>query len=197
MKVKSYLPIFPGFYNTIFDNEFNEDNEIEYWRQETKNNDLNWDDLDFDYVDYHLNISKDSCNFIEEKLKESGFNIVVHFEELISPKYYNYSNDSINVTYEFDKDEIRRIKTYLLQSVEDFEVFIENRYTSRSGFISSYSNDHKTWLFEYIDNIQDMPHILGSIFEFIITNEGEDPMYNMYEYSTEGNCLTASLKETT
>jgi len=55
MKIKSYLPIFQGFYETIF--EPCEDHIIE--------EPYNYDDYDFDYDEYREEMAKDCVNAIE------------------------------------------------------------------------------------------------------------------------------------
>ena len=54
ISVGTYLPVFPGFYNTIF--EFNdEDQEIDYYNDERESkglSELEYDQFDFDYRAY-------------------------------------------------------------------------------------------------------------------------------------------------
>ena len=193
MKHKGFLPVFPGFYGTMF--EPCEENEIEYWSSET-GKELDYDDLIFDYDEYQENAARGCCDFIEYKLNELGFSIKVEYEGIAFPNYYNFSNDSINCTYDFDKDEIRRITTYLLDNLDDFKGYLEGKYTSYDGFISWYSNKPLEWM-EYLNTFpnDDNMHMLSSILEFILTNElGNDIMWSMFD-SIPDNHLTASLKE--
>ena len=62
MKIKTYLPIFKGYYGSIFDP--NEDSEIDYineLRAENNKSEINYDHIDFDYNKYYLELSQDLC----------------------------------------------------------------------------------------------------------------------------------------
>lgn len=164
IKIESYLPVFTGFYNTIFESD--EDNYIEEGKT--------YDDYNWDYADYANRLSMACVESIESEL--SSFGLKLTFQALISPKYYNYSNDSINVLYELEEDSMFLIKQYLIDNMDSFESYIEEKYTSCSGFISSYSNDYKKWLFVYLEDDDKLKHCFGSILNFILLNEGFDDM---------------------
>ena len=56
--IETYLPLFTGFYEGIY--EPDEDMEIEYineLRSDKKLKPINYDDCEFNYDDYYLNIS--------------------------------------------------------------------------------------------------------------------------------------------
>ena len=189
---KGWLPIFPGFYNTIF--EGNEEGEIEYYMQETGNDDLGYDDIDFDYESYNDNAVLYCVDWVQTELNDLGFNIEVKNYSLHSPKYYNFSNDSINCDYHFNNDELLRVISYLTRNKEEFAKYIKDRYTSRSGFISSYSNDANDWIADLVDFDNDN-HKFSSILQFILINElGDDLQMEMY-YNIQDNYLIGTLKE--
>lgn len=193
LKIATFLPIFPGFYNTIFEasNEESEIEEINRIREEKGLNEINYDDCIFDYKEYELNVSKQCTNFVENELR-SIFNSVikVEFEELISPRYYNYSNDSINVSIEIGKKGIKEIKKYLIDNKNELETYLE-RYKSCDGFISSYSHYSDVWINEYLEQIEDKVHILGAVLDFILRNEISEPELDMY-YSISDNYVFAT-----
>lgn len=160
-KIGSYLPIFSGFYNTIF--EAQEDTVIE--------EPYEFDDYDFDYKEYNESVAKECVKVVGKWLKD--FDIKVKFEEVVSPKYYNYSNDSINVEYELGEDSMKKILDYLEENKEAFSEYIKKKYTSRDGFMSSYSNDSNEWISDLKDE-KSLHHKLGAVLEFILENEGHD-----------------------
>jgi uncharacterized protein YqeY len=180
-KIGSYLPIFSGFYNTIFEPQ--EDSVIEH--------PYKYDDYDFDYKEYQQDMSKECVGIVEGWLKD--FDIKVKFEELISPREYNYGNDSINVEYTLGKDSMKKILDYLEENKEAFAEYIKKRYTSRSGFISSYSSDSNEWITDLKDE-SSLHHKLGSVLEFILENEQHDE-YELYEKASGNVFLMGELKQ--
>ena len=174
---KTFLPIFPGFYNTLFEPDENiEIDCINEDRQSKGLKELNFDYFIFDYDEYYNEIGYKCTEVIENTLKDILKNdISIKFEKIISPKYYNYSNDSINVEISLNKDDIF---SYLLNNYDDFKEYIKEKYSSRSGFISWFSNDANDWIKDFADDFE-MDHKIGSILEFIILNDDYD--YNLYD----------------
>lgn len=168
-KVNSYLPIFSGFYNTLWDCDTLEDSEIEYINDErTAKGKTNIDsiEIDFDYKDYRNQVGKYLTEKIGETLKENGFISEITFDEIVSPKEYNFANDSIYVNYHLTDDNQKEIKKFLFKHFEDFEDYIKENYTSYDGFISFHSNKSIDWLID--NNLLEDQHKLGAIFNFIL-----------------------------
>lgn len=134
--IKSFLPVFPGFYGTMF--EASEDNHIDDGKT--------YADYVWDYSGYGLTVCKSCVNAIEDKLIELGFNLAIKFEGIASPKEYNFYNDSINVTFQFKTGCIKALKKYLIANQISFSAYLKDTYTSCSGFISWYSNQYTTWM---------------------------------------------------
>lgn len=183
-KMESWLPIFPGFYSTIF--EYN-GGDIEYTlfnNPSAINEALKQFCIDnvYDYInyaDYQQDISKAAVDFIESELKELYPNIVksVNFQELSSPKEYNFYNDSINVEYEVDFNIL--LKTFIKhpQAAE----YLKQRYTSYDGFSSSYPNNMSDWI---ESAYKDSSHTISSMLEFLllVDNDRNDLEMDIYEY---------------
>ena len=167
MKVQTFLPIFNGFYNTLFENilENATDNAIEY-HNETNGTELNYDNFDFDFVSIQNEICKDAVSKIEEKLNEIGINCTINFENLVSPRGYNFSNDSINIEINFKK--FSQVIEILDQNYDLFTQYIKERYTSCSGFISSYSNYSSDWMEDLRENSENEVHKVGAVLGFIL-----------------------------
>lgn len=178
-KIETYLPIFPGFYNTIFesDGEESEIDDINSQREEKGLDEITYNDCEWNYSERRQEISKSAVNFIEGEFEHLDMGLKFTFQAISSPKYYNFSNDSINV--EVEVEDMNKIVAYLQEIPEEFAEYIKERYTSCDGFISSHSNDSIDWLFA-INNGEDLSHKLGSILNFILINE-EITKENMYE----------------
>lgn len=190
MRIATYLPVFTGFYGTWFEcSDATIKDEIDHHRTETGNDDLSYDDLDFDFADYNKRVAEKCVGVIWNELKlhfdldPKDFDI--EFEGIVSPKFYNYSNDSINVVFKLNKDIFSKIVSYLYTYIDDFKEHIKENYTNRSGFISYYSNDANEWLdslHNYFDHyLRDsntdagdfgLNHLFGAVMEFILLNEG-------------------------
>ena len=78
----------------------------------------------------------------KDKLSEDGIDIPsLEFEKLVSPKEYNFTTDRI-FAYISPEDVLRLYKTVDAAKLAEC---IKARFTSRSGFASSYSNDAGEW----------------------------------------------------
>tara|TARA_R110000772_G_scaffold74551_1_gene162301 strand:+ start:27 stop:602 length:576 start_codon:yes stop_codon:yes gene_type:complete len=179
--IESYLPLFPGFYNTIFESH-SEGYEIESYNEEN-DTDYNYNDFTWHYDDYHNNMSQECCSGIEEILEEIGFDIKVKFQKLVSPKFYNFTSDSINCEYEITQHEYNKVIDYIKSNWSAFEKHIKETYSSRDGFISSHSNNAETWM-NNIKSESHLEHNFGSVLDFILENE-EYTYNNLYETITD------------
>jgi hypothetical protein len=138
MKIETYCPLFPGFYNTIF--EPNEDNEIEYHNQEN-DTDLSYDDFEFDYADYRERIASTFVESFEINFQDI-MPVKIDYQSISSPQYYNFSNDSLNIEVDLDFDKFMQIVN---ENKEELREYIRENYTSYDGFNSFHSNDIEDW----------------------------------------------------
>ena len=179
MKVQTFLPVFNGFYNTFFedilDNAVN--NAIEY-HNEQKNTDLVYDDFNFNFDSIMQEICKDAVSKIEEKLNEIGINCTIIYENLVSPKYCNFSYDSINIEINFKK--FSQVIEILEQNFDSFTQYIKDNYTSSEGFISSYSNYSSDWMEDLKNDAKNEAHKVGAVMDFILQEVEEYKPKNLY-----------------
>ena len=130
-------------------------------------------------------VSKSLC--IEVGRQMSDFIGTIKFESLESPKYYNYSNDSINVLIDPNKE---TISNYIYEHKDEFCKYLRDNYTSCDGFVSSHSNSFDEWecLTKNFRSFKIHSHYLGSVLQFIAENEEiteEDLYYNVMEQIDE------------
>tara|TARA_R100000005_G_scaffold95299_1_gene76265 strand:- start:891 stop:1400 length:510 start_codon:yes stop_codon:yes gene_type:complete len=166
MKNKTQLPIFTGFYNTIFDIDFMFEN-IE-------------DIESIDYKKYENDISIQLCEIIKNEL--SNFIKDIEFIKVDSPKYYNYSNDSIDCIITPKK---QAILSYIKQNYNNWCKYLKDNYTSYDGFISHYSNNpnSKDWTKNLFNE-----HQISGVLDFIAKNEDittETLYYELEVYSED------------
>lgn len=166
-KIKSWLPVFPGFYNTIFEYN-NEHSDIDYFNELREDKKLigkvEFDHIKFDYDSYNNDVADSCCNVLECGLNE--FVLKIDFEHVSSPREYNFVNDSINCTYTLTSENFNNIKSFIKNHLVEFKQYLKNTYTSYDGFISFYSNNIKEWKVTK-KLLKEDSHILGSILEFI------------------------------
>ncbi len=161
--IKTWLPVFPGFYGTDF--EADEDLEIFNIAEQRKLNDLPglpYDAIKWDYDDYENEVAEAACQVIENDLEE--FLAEINFQKVSSPKEYNFGNDSIHITVDLNEQNELYIMQYLERHLKEFGEYLKDKYTSRSGFISSHPNAIGDWV--GIECLEDN-HKLGAILQFI------------------------------
>ena len=178
--IKTFLPIFNGFYETIWASDNQLENELYSINQERKDkgySPIDYDCINFDNEAYEIEVSKRLCQLLEGELSDYVTKIV--YEKLESPKTYNFSNDSIDVIIEVKAKEVKK---YIYKNIESFKVYLKNNYTSYDGFMSHYDNDFESWqsMTKDFSDFSVNGHVLGSILQFIAINEGIDE-FSLYE----------------
>lgn len=203
----TWLPVFSGFYHTIWDEsdayvEYELDNEADFRRNYPELTAVSWDFIKkklWDVIDY----SSANRAVAEAALKAlpailpDGMVTAVEFEELRSPREYNFANDAVNCKLTVDLD---LLHAYLKGHREALDKYLREHYTSRDGFISSYPNDVESWE-ERTAGFTDLAgHYLGALLNFVAHNEDKDPGYALYcaantseAFSNHANPDTARL----
>lgn len=176
-KYETFLPVFPGFYGTIF--EPNESDEIDYInevRQEAGLERVDDYSIEFDYPQYYENVAKECCDFLSDNLARLGFVSKITKECVVSPREYNFRNDSINIVVEMDLKNRKAIQTYIFAHRKEFQAYLKESYTSCSGFISRYSNLFEDWSDETgkFHDFKNPGHYLGAVLQFICEQEDID-----------------------
>lgn len=156
MKKSIEVPLFPGFYESPLlssdDSYYAIKEELEYYHDEQGRTDLTEDDLDIDYEAYE----KDICEaYVEAFFNEApDFIKKAEFDEMVSPKYYNYSTDRTFANCEFADDWKEQMKAFMEENQEWLKERIWKEWSSRDGFISFIDNRLDDWyehLFEEED----------------------------------------------
>ena len=112
------------------DSEENEIAEINSQREENGLPEITYDDCQWEYEEYHETVSKKVTDAIETKLKEiiKGY-IAIEYQKLVSPREYNFANDSLNIKVLVDDAAFDSIFHTLQDNMEEFKDYIKNRYT--------------------------------------------------------------------
>lgn len=166
------LMFFTGFYESIHDSVFDFETEMIMEDYPGKT----WDDFRFsyDWKDY-------SKMYVRAISSELGIDL--EFQELISPREYNFTTDKI-ICYIKPKD-VKKIKSAL--NSKTFDKLVKERFTRRDGFIPFYSCYADEWREKKLSEWDAVE--LGTLLDaWIIEQEMDlDALdYNAYDYC-QGN----------
>ena len=161
--IDTWLPLFKGFYCTIWDGDSELDSFCEY-------NEVSSDEVEVDWLGYRHKIAVSITSEIESKLVELGLIESITYQHITSPNYYNFVNDSIDVEIIPIVD---NIVSYIHSNYDAFNSYLKQRYTSRDGFISFYPNNAIEWAENTLNfSVLDKDgHVLGTILDFALVNE--------------------------
>jgi len=178
--IKSYLPVFEGFYGSIFESDSAEDDVFE--NLEEDGIEIEYGGIEFHYKDYMDRVSTACIGSIEQYLKHDGFELTIDFEKVYSPREYNFSNDVIYCTYKLKNKEFKRFVDYCKENIKEFETYLDEKYSSRSGFHSFFSTESYMWFKEYLKEGSDkFERAFAGVLEFYLKNEGYT-VFDMYDY---------------
>lgn len=164
-KIETWLPIFSGFYNTIWEYDYRQAIDDINQERESKNLcKIEYDNLKIDYSNYEFEIVLQLIEIIKNELSDYIENI--EFQSIQSPKYYNFKNDSVDILV---IPKIENIKKFIYDNKEKFKEYLKNKYTGCDGYIPYYSNSFDDWEnnTNNFTNWDVNGHYLGSILQFI------------------------------
>ena len=169
MVVNTWLPVFPGFYETPFsyDKElYDKEEGINAERAEKGLPPLS--ELETDWEDFEREVAEACVEILDEWFVNNGFVYDIKFEGVHSPREYNYMNDIVNIQIVLEDSNLEKIKNYIERNLEKFSEFLEEEYTARDGFIPWYSNKAEDWTGEAFNDTVEDEHKLGALLNFII-----------------------------
>ncbi len=150
---------FPGFYESLLSGELDsvEERHVEYAAEEHELEHPEHLRLDarelgevlFDTIDYaaaHQYLAREYVASADHILSdELGFPVRLKFEEMTSPKFYNFETDRVFVNVPWRT--VAMLKRISLADCHaTLAATIKERHTSYDGFHSFYSNDLAEWL---------------------------------------------------
>ena len=193
-KLESTIP-FDGFYESFISADIDHQigQQIE-WDVDTF--DLNESEEEILYNNYlsvntsyfYSQIAEDYTNFYIDDLNAKlnyaypnhGFTLKAKYKFFTSPREYNFETDRIFIEIE-ENHAIDFIKYIIKNYKKELQEKIKQRFTSRSGFISSYKNSLDLW----IDDYSEWDHNqIGTCFELFDLEE-EETNYSLRDYLSE------------
>lgn len=165
--IKTYLPVFSGFYGSLFQDIIDSEEEMIIEEQAT----LVESQIEFDYKAFKEDISKQCVGVFEDAFnRDMHVKLSVSFESLFSPKSYNFENDSIDVAISLSRNDFDTIISAIKENKTEISYQLKERYSSREGFSSFHSTDLDEWIedltFEF-ENEEDCSHKWGAILEIL------------------------------
>jgi len=144
---------FPGFYHSALDGMLDDEIKQTFYYDDHANSNVpdaiyGGSGVEYvaDFSNAHLELAKQYCAaWFEQFNSETGFNLEWEYESYSSPRFYNYETDRL-FTYVSDKSILHLFKESKANKHEKLAEHIATRFTSCSGFISSYPNDLESWL---------------------------------------------------
>jgi|LakMenEpi03Aug12_release.lakeMendotaPanAssembly.Ray.scaffolds.fasta_scaffold443965_2 hypothetical protein len=178
---------FSGFYETIHDNVIDRAIESLF---ENDRGDCNTDFINhfyssdcIDFEEVRGEYAKDYTQAFAIKSK-----LQLTFDELNSPKSYNFTSDRIFVN--ITEESVRKLFTAVDKDV--LRQLIKEEFTSRPGFISYYSSD----LDEWPEDITEWDHNqIGTLISVAVNFDEEKYMEDLSGSGEVVNWVNSALKE--
>ena len=191
------LQSFVGFYDSIWE----PDTEIYYECERTgQEEDV---DFTFDYKQYQNDICKAYTEVWELWMQEFiNEDIELEFVEVVSPRFYNFENDSCRVKIRLTQAAEDAIIAKIGKHRDQIAKWIKENHTSNEGFSSNLSDDIDQWPSRLFNNEETFqPAYLFSMLyyivkaEFIRIGESENLEYEAYGCICENIDITSYMKE--
>lgn len=169
--IETFCPAFPGFYGTHFEIEQDEERTDEPTRKE--------------YLQAMNDVARNCCAWVSQELDKTGIVRSVEFQAVVSPREYNFTNDTINCKIKYS---IRALRRYLDENSVAFDAFCKERFSSRPGFCSFFPNEGKEYTNDFIKEKEEA--LIGVLLEFVLFNEDDECEEYMLEYVQSNGSLT-------
>lgn len=125
-----------------------------------------WDNFQSDK--YKQAIKDRAHSFINGKHSENNVWVLIKAGEIYSPKYYNFSNDEIDLDVTFSKS---KVLNEVNKNITKFNDFLKERYSSRDGFNSFTSNNYIEWLEDYNNDVDTS---IGAVLTYLFQETIEE-----------------------
>ena len=125
---------------------------------------------------YKQAIKERAHTFINGKHSENNVWVLIKAGEIYSPKYYNFSNDEIDLDVTFSKS---KVLNEVNKNITKFNEFLKERYSSRDGFNSFTSNNYIEWLEDYNNEVDTS---IGAVLTYLFQETIEENRENFIQH---------------
>ena len=187
-KLESTIP-FDGFYESFISDDIDHqigqqiESDCDIYDLNVNEEKILWDNyLSVNRSYFYNQIAEDYTNFYIDALNErlEGFTLNATYKCFESPREYNFETDRIFIEIE-ENHAVDFIKFKFKNYKKELENRIEDRFRSRSGFISFYKNSIDLWTKDYSEWDHNQ---IGTCFELFDLEE-ENINYSLREYLSE------------
>lgn len=171
--------IFAGFYESIL---FNCDSE--YLASDYANYLNETDNQEYELKDFKgfcLDVSKQIVDKLLSSCHDGSILKSVELNGLSSPKYYNFETDKLKLSINLDRD---LLEEYIFNThANEFESYLNENYSDRSGFISFIANNIHDFKNQYLVESK-LGRCLDIMIDFYLVNQIDD-YYGQENYDDE------------
>lgn len=160
---ETVCPYFPGFYGTFLDS--NDDYAYNYFHEDYPDKDVSdiWDYFDFkEYANQVGERYVSLLNFELQNQKNILNKFKLEFEEIVSPREYNFETDRayIKLTLiDYEKSK-QKLVNFLNLAKDDFSEWCKDNYTSYGGFFPFIPNYFEGFMNQFINPENDKEEAL-------------------------------------
>ena len=133
----------------------------------------------FNSVAYKKAVESIAKSFLNDKFENNGITITIKGGDLYSPKYYNFSDDGIDLKVTYNK---AKILQFAFGNSEQFNQYLKENYSSYDGFTSFTANNYTEWLIDFKNN---KDQAIGAVLTYIFNDE-----LSYYQDQFMNNCNT-------
>ena len=139
--------IFMGFYESPLYNS-----DTEYYINENMRDTESPEVLEIDWIPYQTEVCKAATDLLSEYcINDDNIIKSMQFQELNSPRYYNYDTDRLNILVDVN---LTKLKSYIKKNSADFNLYLKDNFTSYDGFISYIENNFSAFKLQYQEDKQ-------------------------------------------
>jgi len=188
---------FPGFYESALDRMIDDELESAFSYDDSGNHNIpdaiyggSGIEYHADFSAVHLEQSKQYLSAWCEQFKgETGIELDYEYESYTSPKYYNYETDRL-FAWVSDASIAALFARSADNNHEELSKQIEARFTSRSGFISSYPNDLESWLEKPVAewDHNELATLLDAALSIHCDESEQERLFNTWELMENFRC---------
>lgn len=176
--------LFAGFYESYL---YNSDSERAF------NDGLDFEREIKDWTGFTEQVARGCVDALKDNLCQSDDIIEsIDFVRLHSPKYYNYSTDSLELKVDFD---IEKLKHYCFYTkIKEFDLWLYDNFTSYDGFVSFIPNNAKHFV-QALDDKKYTDLCISAMIEFYLLDNLRLEQYKSDCYDVAQQALCDFMEE--
>ena len=143
-----------------------------------------------DYSEAHIALAKEYLSAWMEQFKgETGIALDYEYESYSSPRYYNFETDRL-FCWISDASIAALFEASAADNHKQLAEHIAARFTSRSGFISSYPNDLESWLEKPVAewDHNELATLLDAVLSIHCDESQQEQLFNTWELMESFRC---------